>query len=190
MRRKAWVPGLVLLLAVTACGDDDDGSGGSPSDGSPGADVGGGGGGGDAGTGADGAAGGDASVGEYSVQFVMPWCGPADQGAVAVVLGEAGGDRCAVDDAEASVRLEVWTRDITAPVTFSFAPTEAMGSGIVCPGGEQPCHTFPTGDIRFDTYDEDSGATGSWRLQGGGQDTVTGTFDATWCDPDPPRPCG
>ena len=184
MRRKAWAPGLAVLLVVAACGDDDDGSGGSPSDGSPGADAGG-----DAGTGADGAPGGDASVGEYSLHLVMPWCGPADQGAIAVVLGEADGNRCAVDDAAASVRLEVWTRDITAPVTFSFAPTEALGSGILCPGGEQPCRTFPYGDIRFDTYDEESGATGSWRLQGA-EDTVTGTFDATWCDPDPPRPCG
>jgi hypothetical protein len=186
MQRKAWAPGLVLLLAVAACGDDDDddGTGGSPSDGSPGADAAAG---SDAGSAGDGAPGADG--GRYSVQLVSPSCGPADQAAVAILLGEPTGGSCAVDDSAPSVRLEVWTREITAPAMFSFAPGEALGGGQLCPGGERPCLSYATGDISFDTYDETSGATGSWRLidEAG---TVTGSFDATWCDPDPPRPCG
>ena len=184
MRRKAWVSGLAILLAAAACGDDDDGTGGSPSDGSPGADAADG---SDAGTTGDGAPGADG--GQYTLQLVGPSCGPVDQPSIAISLGDPTGASCAVDDSAPSVRLSVWTQEITAPVTFSFAPTEALGDGQLCPGGDLPCRSYPTGDIRFDTYDEGSGATGSWRLQDD-ESTVTGTFGATWCDPDPPRPCG
>jgi hypothetical protein len=182
--------GFALLLALFACGDDDGGGSGSDADAAPESDASDeDGNNGDGGT-AD--ASGDGGAGEFAVHLIQPWCGPAEEPAIRIVLGqEDAQDDCAVDETATRVQLDVWTQEIEPPVTFSFSPTEAMASGALCTGDPAPCRSFPYGDIHFDTYDEGNGANGTWRLLGDDQEeTVTGSFEARWCDPDPPPPCG
>jgi hypothetical protein len=185
---RCKIAGLAFLLSLFACGDDDGGSG-SSADAAPESDASED----DGDGGTDGSPDGDASAGEFAVHIIHASCGPADQAAVRIVLGdEDGQDDCAVDENAPSVQLDVWTQDIAAPVTFSFSPTESMASGALCAGGLAPCRSFPYGDIHFDTYDQGAGANGTWRLLGDDQDEiVSGTFEARWCEPDPPPgPCG
>ena len=175
---------------MAGCGGDDDDGGASQADSAAGGNA-------DGSPGSDGAAspdGGegraDAAGGMYPLQLIRPACAPNDAPAVRILLGSRiDEDVCAVSAVNPNVNLELWTTEIQAPVTFSFAPTEAIGRGIVCPGGNLPCQNYDTGEIHFDTYKEAGGATGQWRLLAGERE-VSGTFDSTWCDPDPPEPCG
>ena len=170
-----------------ACGGDDDGDGGSGADGSPSSDASAE---ADGGAAADAGGRGDASAGQYPLHIISPSCGPADGPAVRITLGEPDAqDSCAIDQLAPHVLLDVWTQEIEAPVTFSFAPTEASGSGAFCPGGTAPCRSYPNGDIHFDTYAAGEGARGNWRLLGD-EEMVTGDFDAAWCEPANPPPCG
>jgi hypothetical protein len=187
MQRK--VSGLALVLSMVACGGDDDDSGATADAGQET---------GDASTGgdSDGGADRDAATGAYAVHLIQPACGPADEPAVRILLGSpAEGDACAVNDLTGNVTLDIWTRDIDAAVTIRFGPEEAMGSGTVCPGDDldpgarAPCRTYNTGAIRFDTYEDGRAASGSWQLSSFTAE-VSGDFDATWCQPDPPGPCG
>ncbi|HWM85593.1 MAG TPA: hypothetical protein VNO33_07140 [Kofleriaceae bacterium] len=176
--------GIALLVAMVGCGGDDDGSDGPGVDGSTGgSDAAGQG--GEADAGADE----DAAVGELTRHIISPACGPADGPALRIQLGAAGAAPCAIDEAAPSVRLDAWTQDIVAPMTISWAPGEALGTGSLCPGGEDTCRTYSAGDITFQTFDAEQGAAGTWRLLEGDQ-PVTGTFDATWCEPKVPDPCG
>jgi hypothetical protein len=188
VRMRCKSAGLAILLSLFACGDDD-GDGGSSADAAPETDASDDGN-GDGGT--DASPDGDASVGELPVHVIHPWCGPADQPAVRIALGQEDAQNdCAVDESATSVQLDVWTLEIEAPVTFSFSPNEAMASGALCPGAPAQCRSFLYGDIHFDTYEEGSAATGTWRLLGEDEeDSVNGTFEARWCEPDPPVPCG
>lgn len=175
--------GLAFLCAVTsACGGDDDGDGGSGADASAGADAGAG--------GDDAASGGDASSGQFPLHIISAWCGPADGPAVRIALGEADAEEaCAVDQDAPQVLLDVWTRDIEAPMTISFAPTERNGNGALCPEGTASCRSFSSGDVTFDSYVDGESARGSWRLLED-EEMVSGDFQATWCEPAVPPPCG
>ncbi|HUS66302.1 MAG TPA: hypothetical protein VMZ28_17240 [Kofleriaceae bacterium] len=166
-------------MLAPACGGDDDGGGGG----------GGGDGDADAAAGADGAADeADAAPSAFTANIIRPSCAPNDGAAVRILLGEpVDGTGCNVDDSVSMVDLEVWTADIEAPQTFDLA--EADGAATVCPGGEEPCRTYDVGTIHFDTFEADTGATGTFDV-GEGADSLSGTFSADWCDPTPPEPCG
>jgi hypothetical protein len=182
-------PGLVLLCAVVAAcgGDDDGGEDGTGADASS-ADASAGG--GDSGAGSDAGSRGDAGAGPYARHIIAPWCAPNDGPAVRISLGDADAqDSCAIDELAPHVLLDVWTQEIEAPVTYSFAPTEASGSGAFCPGGTAPCRSFSTGDIHFDAYAAGESGVGTWRLLGD-EEMMTGDFNATWCEPANPPPCG
>lgn len=171
--------GLALVSWVGGCGgdDDDSGDGGSIADASTGGD-----GGGDAAT--------DALAGPYARQVVRPSCAPNDALSTKVLLGLPDQeDECAVDDLAPNLTLEVWTRDIEAPITFTFAPGEALGTATLCPGGEAPCTTFESGSITFRSFAQGESAAGTWILYGEG-DPLSGSFGASWCEPDVPDPCG
>jgi hypothetical protein len=170
---------LSFLLLAGACDSGDDAGGGGDAD----ADAEGG--------SADGSTDDtDAAPSPYGAHLIRPSCAPNDGAAVRILLGEAiGGDGCNVDDGGAIVDLEVWTRDIEAPETVEFGDGDFTGAGTACPGGEEPCFTYQEGAIHFDRYDDGTGAAGSFTL-GSGNEQVSGTFDATWCEPDPPEPCG
>jgi hypothetical protein len=181
--------GLALLCTlIGACGGDDDGGdgdGGSGMDAS-GADASAGGG----DSGADSGTRGDGGAGPYARHIISPACAPNDGPALRIALGDPHAeDSCAIDQLAPHVLLNVWTQDIDAPVTISFAETEASGSGSFCPGGTAPCRSFSSGDITFDSYAAGEGARGSWRLLGE-EEMLTGDFDATWCETTPPPPCG
>lgn len=182
-RMRCKILGTALLCAVIgACGGDDDGDDGSGADASSGADAGAGGG--------DSGAGDDASAGEFPLHIISAWCGPADGPAVRIALGEADAEEpCAVSQDAPQVLLDVWTRDIEAPMTISFAPTEQNGNGALCPEGTASCRTFPAGDVTFESYADGESARGSWRLLDD-EEMVTGDFQATWCEPAIPPPCG
>lgn len=178
---RATQPSLVLLFALIACGGDDDTSG-TQADASTN----------DAAAGGDAALqdGGDRGDAAASVQLIVPFCAPNDAPSLRIALGEpAGGDDCALDDFAPSVTVEIWTQIISAPIIVSFSPTEGFGSGTICPGGDPPCRTYDTGDITFEKYEEGKSASGSWRLFAGSE-VLSGTFDSTWCEPDPPDVCG
>lgn len=169
-----------MLCAVTgACGGDDDGDG-SGADASTGVD---------AGAGGDAAPTGDAGAGEFSLHIITPWCGPADEPSVRISLGDPDpDDSCAVDESAPHVLLDVWTQEIEAPMTYSFSATESSGAGAMCSGGTRPCRSFASGDIHFDSYAAGESADGTWRLLG--EEMVIGDFQATWCEPATPSPCG
>jgi hypothetical protein len=190
--------GLAFLLLVTACGGDDDSDGaqtdaaaGDGADAAPG--------GGDAATqdaaANDGGTEADASTTVYPVQLIRPSCSPPppplSRPSIRVLLGDepTGGETCAVDDTRASVTVEVFTRDIVAPMTFNFG-TSVGGRGSYCAGGDAPCREYDIGSITFDTYEAGVGASGSWRLVAEGVEDLTGRFDGEWCEPDPPELCG
>ena len=180
--------GLAVLTSMLGCGDDDNGGSGAQTDAAQG--------GRDAAQGgsdaaaADGGADRDAAPGSYPLQLIRPACAPNDAPSIRILLGSGIIDAtCAVNDIAGSVTLELWTTEIVAPVTFTFAPTEAIGRGQICPGGNAPCLVYETGEIHFDTYKEGAGASGTWQLVAD-DEPMSGTFDTTWCDPDPPEPCG
>jgi hypothetical protein len=180
---KYLLLGSAFALSFGCGGDDDDGS--SPAaDGGPDAAE---------GTGADaGPDAGDQPDGSPSVfarQIVFPSCAPGDGPAFTILVGGTiDGDECEVSADSRSVRLEIWTGDIAAPMTFSFVKGEANGSAQVCPGGDAPCITYTTGSILVETFDMQRGATGAWALVGEGSD-LEGLFDAVWCEP-ATVPCG
>ena len=178
--------GLALLICAPACGGDDDDDTGTQVDGAPGSADGAPS--GDASAGPDAGQGnGDASSGLYPLQLIRPACAPNDAPALRILLGSPiVDDFCAVNNVSSSANLEVWVTEIVAPMTITFAPTEAMGQGELC-DADGSCRPFDTGEVHFDTYEESSGATGTWRLISGAEQ-FTGTFDATWCEPDPPEP--
>jgi len=179
---RKLLPGLALILAMSGCGGDDDDSGGSLTDATP--------------SGSDAAPQADASVlvdaadSNYGVQIIRPSCAPNDEASVRILLGSlADGDPCAVDESLPSVDLQIWAREIEAPANFSFAPGEALGAGAFCPGGGQPCRAADTGEVQFDSFEDGAGAVGTWTLFEEDAGT-SGEFTATWCEPDPPEPCG
>ena len=68
--------------------------------------------------------------------------------------------------------------------TVSLSPDG--GYAYFCPGNDGgDCQEIEDGTITFDTWDPDEGTSGSFSIAGG---TRTGSFDASWCAPDPP--CG
>jgi hypothetical protein len=187
--------GLVFALSVAGCGDDDD----SPAtDAAPDDDP-------DATAGDDDAAPGGADAGDdddaaptpdagpspYPTHFIRRACAPNDGPAVRMLLGHGvDGALCTLDPVSSSVNIELWTQDIEAPGTYLFSARDPLGAGQVCIGGDGPCVIYQEGEIVFDTFELDVGASGTWRLFGDRGFEESGTFDATWCDPDPPEPCG
>lgn len=179
---KPLLLGLAFALSIGCGGDDDDSSPGG--DGSPDAAE---------GTGADASADAgeqaDGSRSDFARQIVFPSCAPGDGPAVTILVGGAiEGDECEVSIDAPSVRLEIWTGDIEAPMTYSFIKGEANGAAQVCPGGDGPCINYPTGTIFVETFDMVRGATGAWALVGEGPN-LEGIFDAAWCEP-ATVPCG
>lgn len=169
---------LSSLLIAGACGGDDDDNGGGGADGSP------------EGTADASPDDSDATPSSYAAHLIRPSCAPNDGAAVRILLGESiGGTGCDVDDEASMVELEVWTQEIEAPETFEFGDDAFIGAGRNCPGGEEPCFSFVDGEVHFDSYDEGTGAAGTFVL-GTGNEQVTGTFSADWCVPVPAEPCG
>lgn len=189
MRKMLAVLGLVIPLSMSigGCGGDDDGAGetvdGSPTggDGSPGGDAGD----------VDAGGGDDAAAGEFAVQIIRPSCAPNDGPAVRILLGAESDDECAVSEEANRLDLQIWASpaEIEAPAIFSFAPGESNGAAQLCSGGNESCRSFETGSITLTVFRDGVDAAGTFALSGEGTD-ISGGFEATWCTPDPPEPCG
>lgn len=119
----------------------------------------------------------------YAVHLVMPTCGPDGRRGVRILLGDpAVDDSCAMEDAAPMVDLEVSAADIIAPASFD------LDGATVCPGAAEPCYTFGSSSVQFDTFDAGTAAAGSFTV-GTGADRLQGRFSATWCTPFPAPDC-
>ena len=64
----------------------------------------------------------------------------------------------------------------------------ANGTGSLC-RHRRDCDHARNGEVTFETFDPGGGATGTWRLNFAGGQSVVGEFDATWCQPDEEPAC-
>jgi hypothetical protein len=160
-----------LVLALSACGGDDDGGG----DGD-GASA-------DAAAGSADAALNDAAPSEFAAHIVERTCAPNDGPAVTFSLGGAyDPDTCALDIDSRNIVISIYLDefDVSAPHTYRFDAEDLRGAGTICPGGEGVCLQASAGEVRVETWDEGEGATGTWQLTIGDA-SESGSFDADWC---------
>jgi hypothetical protein len=180
MRRLA--PPLLIILA--ACGGDDDGGGGGDGGDDSSADA--------ASSGEDGSST-DAPDSGFAAAVVERTCAPNDGPAITLKLAAAvDPETCTPDFDAATLIISVYLDafEVNAPVTYTFDPESLSGSAESCPGGEGVCRDATAGQLHFDTFVEDEGASGTFELtiEGG---PITGGFDAIWCNPEGGGPyCG
>ena len=169
MREFRFAPLLVVL--ALGCGGDDGSSDDGDSDGQAA----------DAAAGADGG-GDDAAGGQtFGENLISPDCGPVDQPARRISLADSFVEETCAPAADGPVLdIVVWVGDVEAPLTVTFSPEEPGGYAQHCPGGEAPCNLFDRGEVTFETYRAERGASGTYDINDG---ELTGSFDARWCDP-------
>jgi hypothetical protein len=174
---------LSITIAPAGCGDDDGGSGEQP-DAAVGVP--------DAGGEADAADQVDAAVQTFATHVFQRSCAPTDGPAITVSLSsEVDPETCTPNYFDPTVVFAVYTDSfvIDAPASFSFGVAPG-GDGRVCPGAKENCDEATAGDIHFDTFEDGETATGTWMLVTD-DGPVSGTFDATWCEPEGGGPfCG
>ncbi len=117
-------------------------------------------------------------------------CGPTDGPALRVGLYGSVDPACGGDPSQRSLELFVF-----ATGTDSFPPTSgtaitstvAMPRGTVteCPGGTPPCRTSQDFTLTFDSYTDDVDASGTYSVTFAGGGTLSGSFDAMWCEREP-----
>jgi hypothetical protein len=117
-------------------------------------------------------------------------CAPNDGPAVRITIAESVGLSCRPDGLTESLEIYVWVHPITAPQTVTFSSEERNGGATSCPGGLGPCSVATSGIIELDAFVDGVGAAGHYELRFGDGGTVTGAFDASWCDPAAPILCG
>jgi hypothetical protein len=173
---------LCALLLFTACSGDDDGA----TDGDISAV--------DAAASAGDGAAADAAASGFGVDIVERTCGPADGPAITLKLGAAyDPETCTIDFDDDNLTINVYLDEVAieAPVTFTFDAEALTGSAQSCPGGEGACRSATSGEVHFDSFTEDEGASGTFELTMDGGGPVSGSFDASWCESEGGGPyCG
>lgn len=132
----------------------------------------------------------DATVRSFANEIITNDCAPNDGPALRIHLTDDTIDaECRGQGFGRSIELLIYTRSITAPQTITFSETNFAGGGTECLGGAAPCLFTQEGEVHFETYVPDVGASGTWTLDFNGN-VQTGTFEVDWCDPATPLFCG
>lgn len=120
----------------------------------------------------------------FAGAYLTPECAPDDGEAYTLLLWAAAVPECSADGTQRSLSFYIFEG---AERFFPIEPTETVSSGsaTLCPGGEAPCRTSSEWSVTFDDFVADSGASGSYSVTFDGGETITGTFDASWCAPAP-----
>lgn len=124
-------------------------------------------------------------AGVFTGAYLTPDCAPNDGAALTLTLYEAPVPECSADPDRRSLTFYFYPESAELfPIEAgdTIDSTNAGGSVSQCPGGTPPCRAADSWSITFTTYEEEGAASGTYTATFDGE-TISGSFDATWCNP-------
>jgi len=117
---------------------------------------------------------------DYQYALIQDSCAPWDGAAIQVTLANET-LQCQREVKGAYLMLGVWRGlPIHSGQVIKLSPKEDNGFASRCTKGND-CERAESGEITFDRFDTDKGATGHYELHFRNGDIATGRFDARWC---------
>ena len=117
--------------------------------------------------------------GAFPYGIIQGSCAPWDGPAIGITLTSEP-VQCK-RTSEPFISIGVWRGLPVQPgQVVKFAAGSDAGFASRCKK-EGDCERAESGTIKFDRYDESSGASGSYELHFKNDETLSGTFDAKWC---------
>jgi len=132
------------------------------------------------------AADGGGDAGSFAGAFLSPDCAPDDGAALSLRLYEVAVPECSADTDHRVLSFYLFegaTSFLPIEAGETLTSSSASGSATACPGGEAPCRSGESWSLTFETYAEGTGASGTYTVTFDDGETVSGRFDAAWCDP-------
>ena len=117
---------------------------------------------------------------EFRYALIQRSCAPWDGAAIEMTLTK---ERATCQRRPAPyIEMGVWKGlPIQPGQVVKFAAISDVGFASRCER-ENDCVRAESGEITFDTYKDGVGASGSYVLHFKGGETVSGSFDAKWCE--------
>ncbi len=117
---------------------------------------------------------------DYQYALIQDSCAPWDGAAIQVTLANEP-LQCQREVKGAYLMLGVWRGfPIHSGQVIKLSPKEDNGFASRCKKGND-CERAESGEIIFDSFDKDKGATGHYELRFHNGETVSGHFAAKWC---------
>jgi len=118
---------------------------------------------------------------KYIYATIQSSCAPWDGAAIAMTLATKP-LQCKRAPEGPFLNMGVW-KDLPlhSGQVVTITPGTSNGFASRCTK-ENECEAVQSAEITFDTYKEGQGAKGHYELHFKGGDTLTGTFDAKWCE--------
>jgi hypothetical protein len=118
---------------------------------------------------------------KYQYALIQNSCAPWDGGAIQVTLANEP-LQCQGEVHGAHLVLGVWRGlPLHAGQVVKFSPREDNGFASRCKK-EDECEAAESGTITFDSVATGKGATGHYEVRFRDGRTITGRFDAKWCE--------
>lgn len=115
----------------------------------------------------------------FSYGTMQGSCAPWDGPAIGMTLTSEPAQCKRTSEPFISIGIWRWL-PLQSGQVVKFAPGSDAGFASRCKK-EGDCERAQSGTIKFERYEEGSGASGHYELHFKGDETLSGTFDVKWC---------